>query len=104
MKKDVEYEVQMVDTNPDNVTRMYKQTIVKFDKLGKELKISPKSHVTINKPGYKQEFYVESVSLLVGIGKDHTADITMSKEAWEAFKNGEKIDITTLKEFKRDFL
>ncbi len=96
--------VEMVDAGYGPATRTYKQTIINFGSLGRELKISPKSHITVNKPGYKQEFFVESVSLLVGIGKDHTADITMSKEAWEAFKAGEEIEITTLKEFKEKFL
>jgi len=98
MKNDIEYKVEMVDTFGP-VTRTYKQTIIGFSSLGKELKVSPKSHITINKPGYKQEFFVESVSLLIGIGKDHTADIIMTKEAWEALKAGEKIEITTSASF-----
>lgn len=104
MKKNTEIPVVMDYIMNPQATRTYKQTIVNFGSLGRELKVSPKSHVTINKPGYKQEFFVESVSLLVGIGNDHTMDITMSKEAWEAFKKGETVDITTLKEFKKNFL
>lgn len=96
--------VKMVSADGSKGTRAYKQTIENFGSLGRELKVSPKSHITINKPGYRHEFFVESVTLLIGIGKDHTADIVMSKEAWEAFKAGEEVEITTLKEFKEKFL
>lgn len=104
MKTETEYQVKMVETNPDSITRRYKQTIIKFDKLGKELKISPKTCVTVNKPGFIQQMFVESVTVNIGIGKDNSADLVMTKEAWEAFKNGEEIEITTVKEFKEKFL
>ncbi len=101
--KNEEIKVKMVDDGGP-ITRTYKQTIIGFGSLERELKISPKSHITINKPGYKQEMFVESVSLLIGIGKNHTADLIMTKDAWEAFKSGEELEITTLKEFKKNFL
>jgi hypothetical protein len=104
MADKIEYKVEMINEDSPKATRTYKQTIINFGSLGRQLRIGSKSHVTINKPGYKQEFFVESVSLLIGIGKDHSADIIMSKEAWEAFKAGEKLDVTTLKEFKERFL
>jgi len=94
--------VEMVDTG--ECTRVYTQHINTFGTLGREIKISPKSCITINKPGYKTEFFVESVSVLIGIGKDHTADIIMSRDSWEALINGAEISITTLKEFKEKFL
>lgn len=102
--KNKKIKVEMVTDGDGPVTRTYKQTIMNFSSLGRELKVSPKSHVCVNEPGYKQEFFVESVSVLIGIGKDHTADIVMTKEAWEAFKAGEEVTITTLKQFKKDFL
>lgn len=85
-------------------TRVYHQEISNHGSLGKELKISPKAHVMLNSPGYKQEFFVESATVLIGIGKDHTADLVMSKDAYEAFKSGEEIYVTTKKEFIRRFL
>lgn len=97
-----EIQVKMVDTG--KATRNYHQTIVNFGSLGREVKISPKANVTINKEGYKQEFFVESVSVLIGIGNDHTADLIMSRDSWEALKAGEEISITTTKEFKKRFL
>lgn len=102
--KNREIKVKMFSSDGSRGTRTYEQIITNFGSLGRELKISPKTHVCINKPGYKQEFFAESVSLVIGIGKNHTADITMSKEAWEAFKSGEEVSITTLKEFKEKFL
>lgn len=104
MENNREIKVEMVNEDSPHATRTYKQTILKFGSLGRELKVSPKSHIAINKPGYTQEFFVESVTLLVGIGKDHTADIIMTKEAWEAFKAGEEISITTAQEFKKNYL
>lgn len=102
--KNLNIKVKMVSEDDSKTTRTYKQTITQFTSLGKEIKVSPKSHICINEPGYVQEFFVESVSVLIGIGKDHTADITMTKDAWEALKRGEEVTITTQKEFKKNFL
>jgi hypothetical protein len=68
-----------------------------FTPLGRELKISPKALLSVNSPGYKKEIFVESVQLMIGIGKDHTADLIMPKDSWEAFLAGEEISITTSK-------
>lgn len=95
--------VEMVETE-GKVNVQYKQEIVNFGSLGKEVKISPKANVTINKEGYEQKFFTESVSVIIGIGKDHVADLIMQRNAWEALKNGEEINITTTKQFKKNFL
>lgn len=79
-------------------------SIKNFGSLGKEIKISPKTHVNICLPGYKKEFFVESVSVNIGIGKDHVAELIMPIDAWEALKKGEKPFTTTFKEFKKNFL
>jgi hypothetical protein len=104
MKNDQEIEVKMVDVGDGPVTRTYKQTINKFDKLGKEIKISPKACAMVCKPGFTTEYFVDTVNVLVGIGKDHTADLTMTRDAWEALKQGEEVTITTLEEFKKNYL
>lgn len=96
--------VIMVTPKGKKATRNYDYTIKNFGTLGKEIKISPKANITVNSPGYKTEFFVETVGVLIGIGKDHTADLIMTKEAWMALKKGAKIDITTTKEFKEKFL
>ncbi len=96
------YEVKMV--NEGKGTRVYKQIIEKFVSLGKEIKISPKAHACLNQPGHVCEYFVETVSVVVGIGNDHTADLIMSKEAWEALNKGEEVHTTTNKEFKKNFL
>lgn len=81
----------------------YKNTS-NFGKLGREIKISPKANVSLNDPGYKVEYYIETIEVLIGIGKDHTATLIMDKDAWEALKSNEYLHITTTKEFKKKFL
>lgn len=71
--------------------------------LGKEIKISPKTMITINSPGYRKTYYVESVEVLIGIGNNHTATLIMSKDAFDALQSGEKVDITTIQDFKRQY-
>lgn len=77
---------------------------VNFGKLGREIKISPKSRVDINQPPVGIKFHVPSVSLVIGIGKDHVGYLFMDVEAWKALKEGEEIIIDTLKEFQKKFL
>lgn len=96
--------VQMVTPKGKKATRMYDYAIENFGSLGKEIKISPKANITVNSPGYKTEFFVQTVSVLIGIGKDHTADLIMSKDSWEALNKGAKISITTTRQFKKNFL
>ena len=85
-------------------TRTYTQQILHFTQLGREIKISPKANVTINKKGFKTEFFTETVNVSIGIGNDHTADLIMTVDAWKALKAGEPINITTEKEFKEKYL
>lgn len=96
--------VKVVMIPSSKPTRVYHQEICNHGSLGRELKISPKAHVMFNAIGYKQEFFVESVAVLIGIGKDHTADLIMSRDAYEALKAGEEINVTTKKEFIEKFL
>jgi hypothetical protein len=74
-----------------------KQSIKGFAKLGREIKISPKSNVIFNLSGYTVQHYQESIEVLIGIGKDNTASLIMSKEAWDALLAGEEISIETSK-------
>lgn len=74
-----------------------------FGVLGKEIKVSPKSKISVNKPGHKREYFTLTVDVLIGIGKDHTASLIMDWDAWEALKSGEKINVETLKQFKKGF-
>ena len=74
---------------------------IAFTSLGVEIKISPKAKVSLYGPGVKHEHFIPVAEILIGIGNDHTAHLLLSQEALEALKAGEKIDITTLKEFKK---
>lgn len=73
-------------------------------KLGRELKISPKSNVTINKPGYRIEFFETTVEVIIGIGKDHSAALIMCLDDFEAFRAGAELSIDTNKEFQKKFI
>jgi hypothetical protein len=90
------------DDSPVNIR--FKQFILGMVRFGKEIKISPKSHACLNKAGYEAKYFVETVSLCIGIGNDHTAELIMSKSAWEALKAGEKIHITTTEEFNKKYV
>ena len=96
--------VEMVLPEGSVATRTYDQVITKVNALGKEIKISPKACVTVNKAGFKTEFYVPTISINIGIGKDHTADLIMDIEAWEALTHGAVVHITTVKEFEEKYI
>ncbi len=95
------HKVRMVNPSGSKPTRHYRQTLTHIGQLGREIKISPKSAITVNKPGFKVEFFDETVSVLIGIGKNHTADVIMSKDAWQALNNGAEINIDTPKDLKK---
>ena len=94
----------ILESSTGSPTRTYSYEITHFDRLGKEIKVSPKANITVNKVGFKTEFFVETVNVLIGIGNDHTADLIMSKDAWEALNKGEKINITTTEDFKKKYV
>lgn len=79
---------EMVTLKGKKNTTTYHYEINQPMRLGKEIKISPNANITINKAGLKKEFFVETVNVLIGIGNDHTADLIMTKDAWEALNNG----------------
>jgi hypothetical protein len=101
MSKNKETNVENVLPEGGTTTRIYHQFIKHFARLGKEIKISPKANATINKPGFKIEFFVETVNVCIGIGKDYTADLIMTVDTWNALKSGERVSITTTEEFKK---
>lgn len=96
-----EINVEMISEDVTEATRTYNQHIIGFVRFGKEIKVTPKANATINKPGFMAKFHGETVSVLIGIGKSHTADLIMDKEAWEALNAGEEISIDTTEQFKK---
>ena len=84
--------------------KVISQEILKFKKLGKGIKISPKTYVSVNKENSSITYGTESISINIGIGKDHVAHLTMSLETWEALNEGQELKTTTLKEFKKEYL
>jgi hypothetical protein len=91
-------------TVPPSVKNERRYEIDNFGKLGKRVEIGANTKVTINKPGMKVEFFTPTIDVLIGIGKDHVANLIMDTDAWEALKSGEELSIDTLKEFKKNFL
>lgn len=104
VKTNQETSVIMVTPKGKKPTRTYKYEIDRFDRLGREIKISPKSNITVNKPGFQTEFFVESINVVIGIGNHHTADLVMSKDAWIALNSGEEIHVSTTEEFKKKYV
>lgn len=72
-----------------------------FKRLGKEIKISPKTKVSINKAGGSIDFEAACADILINIGSNHTAHLIMTTEALESLQNGAEINVDTLKEFKK---
>lgn len=99
-KKKLPTKVKMVNTTGKKPKMKYNQVIKNFSRLGREVKISPKANTTIHEAGYKHEIFVESVSVVIGIGNDHIADLVMTVDAWKALKAGAEINVTTTKQFK----
>ena len=87
----------------NNVKSCENANIENFCRLGGTINVSPKSHVQLNKEGFKKEFFVKTILICIGIGKDHTADLVMDVEAWKALMSGEKVHITTTKEYEKKY-
>jgi len=100
---ETESNIEMITPKEGKPTRMYHYFIECFGRLGMPIHISPKSNISFNKPGYKSEYFVETITLVVGIGNNHTADLVMSREAWEALNAGEKVECMTTQEFAKKF-
>ncbi len=94
----------LLESKSGNPTRNYAYKITHFSRLGKEIKITPKANAYFHPIGYKMEFYVDTVSVVIGIGPNHVADLVMSKNAWNDLQNGEKIYVETTEDFKKKYL
>lgn len=75
-----------------------------FGALGKRIEIGARAKITVVNEGFKAEYFGKTVHVNIGIGKDHTANLIMDLDAWEALNKGDKIHISTLTEFKEKFL
>lgn len=97
-------EVKMVTPKGKKAKRVYQYEIDSFQRLGEEIKITPKANATVSKDGFKLEFYVPTINVVIGIGNNETADLVMSVQAWKALLNGADIHITTTEEFKKKYV
>jgi hypothetical protein len=90
-----------IEPSVRSITKAYPEN---FGALGKRIEFGAKSKVTFNSPGMEVKFFTTTVDVLIGIGKDHTANLIMDIDAWKALNKGDKIHIDTLQEFKEKFL
>ena len=70
-----------------------KQEVVDFIKLGKPIGLSPKSRMSVNSAGFKVEYHVPTMSLVVRIGDKEVGDFVITKEAWEELKQGGEVQL-----------
>jgi len=70
--------------------------IPEIQKLGREIKISPKSVLRFNSEGYLGRFEVDIL-----IGKC-TAKLSMPVDAFQEFRNGEEISTKSVSQFKKE--
>lgn len=76
-------------------------SVNRFVRFGRELRVSPKSNAIVLLPGYKEEWGIPVVQVLIGIGKDHIAEVLMTEDAWKVFKGGAAIEIETTEEYNK---
>lgn len=86
------------------VTRIYTQEVQGVSFLGSEVKVSPKTAVTINSEGFNINFLEASVSAVIKIGESHTAELIMSFSAWEALLEGTTVSTDTKKDFMDKYI
>lgn len=72
-------------------------------RLGKPLRITPKANCLVNAPGFSIAYAVETIEVIIGIGKDHTASLIMDTDTHKALLSGEKVHVTTTEEFKKKY-
>lgn len=65
--------------------------------LGRRLTIPAKSEVSLVPDGFGIQYYGDTVHITIGVGKDHTADLIMSTDTWEALKDRSNNLIITMK-------
>ena len=66
--------------------------------------VTPKANALMHPPGYKLEFFVDTVSVCIGIGDNHVADLVMSKAAWDDLQKGVTVNIETTEDFKKKYV
>ncbi len=94
----------VLESKTGNPTRTYGYEIKHFARFGKEIKITPKANAMMHPPGYKLEFFVDTVSVCICIGNNHVADLVMSKAAWDDLQKGVNVNIETTEDFKKKYV
>jgi len=66
-------------------------------KLGKAFRVGSKATAQVSQEGGSIEFYVPTVTVLIGIGTDHVAHLVMTKEAFDALNEGQPVKFINFK-------
>ena len=76
------------------ISKAYEPNETSTEILGVNIILPSMTMVSIHEGGYKITYYEDTVIVIIGIGKDNTAELIMSKRAWEALNPGARINIT----------
>lgn len=71
-------------------TKTLKKLLQASPKLGRRIVI-PASSEVFEASGGSVVYYTPIVTVTIGIGNNHTADLTMSVDAWEELKAGAEL-------------
>jgi len=75
-----------------------------FARLGKAIRITPKAHCHHAGPGLSIQWNTDTIQIIIGIGKDHTATLIMDTDAHKALLAGEKVHVTTTEEYRKAYV
>lgn len=93
-----------IPPTPPKARSVQQSEVENFGVLGKRIEIGARAKINKNKPGYSIEFFVPTVDVVIGIGKDHVARLILDEDAWKALKKGQKINIDSLAKFQKNFI
>ena len=97
------YTMKNKDIDTGKISKAYEPNETSTDILGVNIILPTMTMVSIHEGGYKITYFEDTVIVIIGIGKDHTAELLMTKRAWEALNDGKSINITIDVDPARDF-
>ena len=96
--------LENIDEDESNIKRKYSQIIESAEELGIEIKIPANAHICKNKEGYRTKYFVPTISAVIGIGKNETAELIIKEKGWKDLLNGAEVSITTKEQFEKKYL
>lgn len=96
--------LENIDEDESNIKRKYRRFIESAEELGIEIKIPANTHICKNKEGYETKYFVPTISAVIGIGKNETAELIIKEQGWKDLLNGAEVSITTKEQFEKKYL